>query len=250
MPISNILRPYLGVLRSLIIYYANPFKLRRMQHFYAQFIQPGDLCFDIGAHVGNRILVWSRLGAWVVAVEPQPICLALLQRCYGKAANVSLVADAVGAKQGQQTLWISEQNPTVTTLSRTWIDKVQQVESFANVRWQQQITVNITTLDDLIAQFGEPVFCKIDVEGYELQALQGLSTPLKSLSFEYIAATPDMAIACIERIAQLGRYEFNWSTGEQHRWQSSRWLSADETKQWLENLSAQDGSGDIYARKL
>ncbi len=74
-----------GLGRSIAVYYGNPLKLRRMQRFYAQFIQPGDLCFDIGAHVGNRVLVWSRLGARIVAVEPQPACLALLRRLYGRS---------------------------------------------------------------------------------------------------------------------------------------------------------------------
>lgn len=246
----NSLRPYFGLFRSLVSYYGNPLKLRQMQRFYAQFIQPGQLCFDIGAHVGNRLLTWSRLGARIVGVEPQPICLGFLQRFYGKATNISLVGDAVGAQPGQQLLWISEANPTVTSLSRSWIDKVQQVESFANVHWGQQVTVNVTTLDILIAQFGTPVFCKIDVEGYELEVLQGLSQPLPALSFEYIAATPDMAIACIDRLEQLGRYQYNWSVGEQHRWQSPHWLSADETRAWLTTRKTVVGSGDIYARKL
>ena len=48
-------RQNLGLLRSLLIYYAKPFQLRRMTAFYARLLNPGDLCFDIGAHVGNRL---------------------------------------------------------------------------------------------------------------------------------------------------------------------------------------------------
>lgn len=243
-------RQQIGLLRSILIYYGNPLKLRRMRHFYAQFIRPGDLCFDIGAHVGNRLLVWSRLGARVVAVEPQPLCLALLQRWYGRSANIQLVGQAIGAAPGQQTLFVSEANPTVTTLSREWIASVQQADSFAHVRWEGAVTVDVTTLDDLIARFGEPRFCKIDIEGYELEALQGLSRPLAALSFEYVPVAQDSALACVERLMQLGRYEFNWSCGEQHRWQSAHWLTADQMMAAMVRLKPDDASGDVYARLI
>ena len=91
------MRHWYGLLRSIAIYYANPFKLRQMRGFYAQFMQPGDLCFDIGAHVGNRLWVWTKVGARVVGVEPQPLCLQLLQRWYGRHPQVTLVGEAVGA---------------------------------------------------------------------------------------------------------------------------------------------------------
>jgi len=68
----------LGVLRSLLIYYAIPGRRRRMRRFYQQFVRSGDLCLDIGAHLGNHVRVWLELGAQVVAVEPQPHLLAWL----------------------------------------------------------------------------------------------------------------------------------------------------------------------------
>jgi FkbM family methyltransferase len=243
-------RPQIGLLRSILIYYGNPLKLRRMRHFYAQFIRPGDLTFDIGAHVGNRLWVWSKLGANVVAVEPQQPCLTLLQRWYGRSPNIRLVGQAVGAVSGQQTLWVSEATPTVTTLSREWIATIQQADSFAHVRWEGASIVDVTTLDDLIARFGEPRFCKIDIEGYELDALQGLSQPLAALSFEYVPVANASALACVERLMQLGVYEFNWSCGEQHRWQSAHWLSADQMMEVLVRLQPGDPSGDVYARVM
>jgi FkbM family methyltransferase len=221
-----------------------------MQQFYAQFIRPGDLCFDVGAHVGNRILVWSRLGAQVVAVEPQPACLSLLQRWYGNSPGVHLVGDAVGAAQGRQTLRISAAHPTVTTLSTDWIASVQKSDSFAHVQWEESTSVEVTTLDALIARFGVPAFCKIDIEGYEVAALEGLSQPLPALSFEFIPAAKQDALACLSRLRALGRYEFNWSLGEQHRWQSSTWLDEQQMAAYLSTLAADAPSGDIYARLL
>ncbi|HXF63095.1 MAG TPA: FkbM family methyltransferase [Caldilineaceae bacterium] len=244
------LRRSLGLLRSLLIYYAKPFQIRRMVRFYAQLIRPGDLCFDIGAHVGNRLNAWSRLGTRIVAVEPQPQCMALLRRLYGRAPNIVLVEQAVGAAPGAQTLLVSESNPTVSTLSAEWIAAVRRVDSFAAVRWESAVQVSVTTLDDLIARYGEPAFCKIDIEGYELEALRGLSRPLRTLCFEYIPAAQEIALGCIERLAALGDYRYNWSVGEQHRWASPSWLDAGAMSRRLAQMPLDGPSGDIYARRM
>lgn len=238
----------LGLARSLLIYYGNLRKLQRMRRFYAQFMQPGDLCFDIGAHVGNRLWAWTKLGARVVALEPQPLCMQFLRRWYGQQPQVTLLADAVGAVAGMQPLWISPRTPTVTTLSKPWIDTVQTMPAFASVRWEQADVVNVTTLDVLITQYGEPVFCKIDVEGYELEVLRGLSRPVRALSFEYIPSAKMLTLACLDRLQQLGDYAFNWSMGEQHRWQMPHWVTGDTMRTVVEQLASDANSGDIYAR--
>jgi hypothetical protein len=45
--------------------------LGNMTSFYQQFLQPGDLCFDVGANMGNRVEAFLKIGANVVVVEPQ-----------------------------------------------------------------------------------------------------------------------------------------------------------------------------------
>lgn len=236
-----------GVARSLAIYYA-PGRVRRLRHFYAQFIHPGDLCFDVGAHVGNRVAAWTGLGARVVAVEPQPRLMALLRRFYGRKPDVSFVQAAVGATPGTGTLRHDPRNPTVSTLSDEWIAAVGRDESFSGVNWRLSEAVEMTTLDALIAAFGRPALCKIDIEGYEAEALHGLSEVLPVISFEYIPAAIDVAAACLDRLAELGEYEFNWFRGENHRWASAAWLSSSEMEQQLGKLAGERASGDIFAR--
>ncbi len=102
--VAHTTRQRLGLLRSLLIYYAKPFQLRRMRAFYAHLITPGDLCFDIGAHVGNRIQVWSGLGANVVGVEPQPACMGLLRNLFGHRPNIHLVERSCGSRSGTNDL--------------------------------------------------------------------------------------------------------------------------------------------------
>ena len=68
------LRTARGVMRSLGIYYGwhQRRRSRAMDALYGRFVKRGDLVFDIGAHVGDRVAAFRRLGAKVVAVEPQP----------------------------------------------------------------------------------------------------------------------------------------------------------------------------------
>ena len=244
----GLLWDYYGVARSLRIYYGRPFHIRRMARFYAGFIRPGDLCFDIGAHVGSRIAAWSRLGARVVAVEPQPMFMRLLRRWYGRAPNVELIEQAVGSSPGEQLMLVSPRTPTLTTLSHGWASRVSEAPSFVGTRWDRSRTVTVTTLDMLVERYGEPAFCKIDVEGYELEVLQGLSRPLRALSFEYIPALSDLAVSCVDRLCELGPYEFNWSFGESMRLALPGRYDSAQIAALLRSLPQDSSPGDVYAR--
>ncbi len=246
--ILRLIQQALGFSFSFLIYYGLPFHHRALTRIYAPFIKPGDLCFDIGAHLGDRIRAWSKLDARIIALEPQPGCMSWLRYWYGNRTGIVLIEQAVGAHIGMETFWISRLNPSMSTLSHKWLNTIQQTPRFAGVHWEEQIPVTVTTLDALIAQYGKPAFCKIDVEGAELDVLQGLSQPLPALSFEYIPAMIDTALGCIERLGQLGRYEYNWRVSEWPRWHSSVWLSPEEMIAYLKCMPHDSDSGDVYAR--
>jgi hypothetical protein len=158
------------------MYYGDPAQFGRMVRFYGQFIRAGDLAFDIGAHVGSRSPARSRLGARVVAVEPQPACMAVLRRCYGFRSNVLLVQSAVGEETGEQEMLISDREPTVSTLSA------------------------------------------------------------------------ELAVACIDRLSELGDYEFNWSPDESMRVHFPAWVRGHDLTKHLLALPADSNPGDFYAR--
>ena len=224
MPQRHLISRAAGITRSLVTYYGPIWRRRRMEAFYRQFLQAGDLAFDIGAHVGNRVRVFRRIGARVIAVEPQPDFLAVLRLLYGRDSDVFLEASGVAAEPGEGKLHLSTRTPTVSSFADSWMDDVQIDKRFRRVRWDTVISVPLISLDELIARHGEPQFCKIDVEGFEHEVLTGLSQPLAALSFEYIPVAVDRAIACAERISALGDYRYRHSRVETHRWADRGWL--------------------------
>jgi hypothetical protein len=124
---------------------------------------------------------------------------------------------------------------------------VQRDPGFANVSWSRGERVEVVTLQSLIERFGEPAFVKVDVEGFEAEALAGLATAVRALSFEYLPAAREIALECIERLAALGEYRYNWSPGETHRLESAQWLDAAGMRAQLRGLAVRASSGDVYA---
>lgn len=219
-----------------------------MARFYASFVKRGSLCFDIGAHAGNRIRCWRQLGARVVAVEPQPDFARMLRLFYGRDSDVSIVEAAVGNSPGTGRMLISRRTPTVATMSRDWARQVVRSPSFRGVSWSEGQRVAVTTLQALIDRHGTPCFVKLDIEGSEAEALAGLSCSIPAVSFEYLPAARDVALDCVERLASLGAYRYNWSPGESHRLGAGSWLDATAIREFLVKLPDSAGSGDIYAR--
>ncbi|MFK8080701.1 MAG: FkbM family methyltransferase [Granulosicoccus sp.] len=239
----------LGLLRSLVIYYGLPWRRRSLARFYRTLVPEGALVFDVGAHVGSRTRSLLANGAHCVAIEPQPAFAQLLQKLFSSHPRVSLVTEAVGREPGQAKLHVSSRHPTVSTLSSEWVSRVAPTRGFETVAWDQTVTVAVTTLDTLIAEHGLPAFCKIDVEGMEAEILSGLSVAIPIVAVEYIPATIDIALTCVERLETLGAYEYNVSPGETHTMHFTHWVDADTLVCELQRI-ASDGvsSGDLYAR--
>jgi len=236
-----------AVLRSLRIYYGNRERRTAMDRLYGQFIGPGDLAFDIGAHVGDRTASFRRLGARVVAVEPQPALVRILRLLYGRKRNVVIEAVLLGSSIGRADFRINVDNPTISTASSAFVDAADGAPGWEGQRWTRMLRMPVTTLDTLIARHGTPAFIKIDVEGFEADVLAGLNTLVKALSFEFTTIQRDVAYRCIERCAALGFSTFNAALGESQTLIGETWLSARDIRRWVDALPHDANSGDIYA---
>ncbi len=213
--------------------------------FYQRFIHDGDLCFDIGANIGNRTEIFLKLGARVVAIEPQRECAQLLKLRFGN--RIKLLQQALGERAEDGVIFISETSE-ISSLSKDWIESVSKAR-FKGIQWNRKEEIKISTLDEVIKQNGLPKFCKIDVEGFEEEVLKGLSSPIPMISFEYTIPERLKSVAnCLDLLSKLGRFECNYTIGEQMNLESSDWLSREELMSRINALSKEILFGDVYIR--
>lgn len=217
--------------------------LQDQMALYKALIRPGDLCFDIGANRGLKSEAMLRLGARVVAVEPQQDCISEMRKRLGHYTAFVCIGKAVGSRTGQATLHIADCD-VLSSIDSTWFGFDEQ--------WKSKVTVDVTTLDLLIAEYGLPHYCKIDVEGSELDVLSGLSAPIPCISFEFHVdrMRNQATLACLARLQSLGPYIANLSRVEERRflWE---WLSCDEFAAAFAKSIATDEAfdyGEIYVR--
>lgn len=156
--------------RLLYLYLHKWHVLGRDEHaLLARHVKPGMTVLDIGANIGLYTCLLSRLvgdTGRVVAFEPEPVLFGCLQRnCAANARqNVVLHKAAVGAASGTATLTRSAVN--------SGDNRVREGQAGAGD------AVRMVTIDEVLGNV-RPDFIKMDVQGYELHALRGMSRTLR-----------------------------------------------------------------------
>lgn len=213
---------------------------------YAKFIKKGDLVIDVGANMGNRVGIFLALGARVIAVEPQDNCVKYLKLRFGK--RIVIIQKGLGAKEEVREFFQSPDH-TISSFSSEWINSVRRSGRFAGSQWNNSIKMQITTLDNLIKEFGVPDFIKIDVEGFEPEVLKGLSYPVTALSFEYSTPEQNMqTLDCLRILSNIDpQIQCNYSIGETLQLELKEWISSEKMIEYVKNDDFQrTGFGDIY----
>jgi hypothetical protein len=145
-------------------------------------------------------------------------------------------------------LAVSSRHPTVSSMNDAFVAGSSTTPGFDHVRWDRSERVRMVTLDGLIERHGLPAYIKIDVEGFELEVLSGLSRPVALVSFEYLPAFVSLTHDVIARLEALGSYRFNPVVGERSGFLWSDWRDAAAVRTWLDTLNADGPSGDLFAR--
>ncbi|MDP2800983.1 MAG: FkbM family methyltransferase [Phreatobacter sp.] len=236
-----------AVAKSVVTYHGDAGKNAAMDALYRRFVPPGGLAFDIGSHVGDRVASFRRLGARVVALEPQPGPAGVIAQLFAGDEAVTLLRAACGAQAGELVLKVNTANPTVTTASQAFVASAAGAGGWEDQVWDREITVPCLTLDGLIAEHGVPDFAKVDVEGFEADVLAGLTRPLPALSFEFTTIQREVAFACLDRLAALGPYGFDVALGESQSLTFGRFVDCATMTAHLTGLPHAANSGDVYA---
>ena len=219
-----------------------------MLSFYAQFISSADVCFDVGANVGNRTKIFLKLARKVIAVEPQLDCVACLTGTFGRNQKLVTIRQALGPEQREAEIMVSTAS-TISSFSAGWVESVRASGRFPTARWDRREAVTMTTLDHLIDRYGIPSFIKIDVEGFEYEVLQGLTRPVKALSIEFTPEYVEAGLRSINYLADLGPIMLNYSLGESMKFGLDHWISHTEMSAFLRDYAKGNSSfGDIYVR--
>jgi FkbM family methyltransferase len=198
----SVLRP----LRSLVFRMRGGSGIEGELDFFSCFVNNKSHVFDVGANRGQSSEVFTKLGARVTAFEPQADLHPEISQLCGKNARLKIESCALGNVEETRFLHITTYDQ-VASLRDDW-----EGEKIG------KMTVQISTLDRQIEIHGLPDYCKIDVEGWELEVLSGLTKQIPIISFEYhnTEAELERAISVLHRISELGEYWCNIRTSSQH----------------------------------
>lgn len=165
-------------------------KTKKNISFYTAFLNTANdnkMIFDVGANKGNKIKAFLQMGFKVVALEPEKKAIETLKWRFAHNKNVEIVELGVSDNIGETPVYITESRSGLNTLSEKWVNSIgNEKENRWNSQQQYKISyiIKTTTLDELIKAYGLPYFIKIDVEGFELNVIKGLSVAPAYLSFE------------------------------------------------------------------
>jgi FkbM family methyltransferase len=184
-----------------------------------EFVQSGDLVFDVGVRIGRTIDGYLNRGAKVVCLTTEFQTFQSLHSQYGNRDRAIVAPQILSNSQGN-------------------------LSSIANE------PVKSITLDRAIAEFGYPKFCRIEASGFEHQVLRSLSQPIQSISFQFTGQSIHTARICINHLASLGYTKFNFAVGETPHLAIQEWVSPEYLFGYINHVSQSISNlwGDIYAQ--
>ena len=202
--------------------------------FYQQFISDRDIVYDVGANIGNRTKIFSKLASKVIAFEPQTSCARILKNNFIGSSKVIIVQKALGKKKGIANLFLSNAK-TISSISQNWINKVKKSGRFSDFQWNKEEKVEVVTLDSMIKEYGTPSFIKIDVVGFEYEVIQGLSEKVNNISLEFTPEYIDSTLASLNYLSNIYNYRVNFIINDKIKFELDNFVSIQNAMNELLN---------------
>jgi len=219
-------------------------------NLFDEILKEDYLCFDIGANKGRfvKMLLEHNVNK-IVAVEPQILAFTKLYKRYYKNEKVVLINKGLDEKECKKIIKICEAVNTISTFSNEFITETSK-ERFKKFTWNKREKVTMTTLDNLIKEYGMPNFCKIDVEGFEKYVLKGLTKKISLLSIEFTPELRNNTYECMDYMLKISKkYLFNYSAQNSKKFQFETWLKFNDMKEFLDKITDRKRTyGDLYIR--
>lgn len=142
--------------------------LNYFHHGYERVVQvePGDVVLDVGAGTGLFTNWVKSRASLIVAVEPHPEHATALS-----GPNVIVVQKGAWNQKGEMTLHLANYET-----------------SLLDVPGMPTVAVETDTLDSIVAGLNKIDFIKMDIEGAEIEALQGAENVLRMARKVVVAA--------------------------------------------------------------
>jgi FkbM family methyltransferase len=133
----------------------------------------GALIYDVGAHEGEDTEFYLIKGFSVVAIEAVPeLCERISEkyRVYVEHGRLKILNFVVTNAPGRVDFYVDEKKSVWGTTNLAWVARNRAIGG-GRIR---KITVESASLREIIEQHGVPHYCKIDIEGSDLDALRSL----------------------------------------------------------------------------
>lgn len=221
-----------------------------MINIFEHIIERNDLVFDVGSNIGDKSENFLRLGAKVVAFEPQLECCNYSINRFQNNSNFVCENIGLDSSKGFSTIHIASYH-SISSMSQEFITESKK-ERFQDYNWNNQRQIQTDTLDNLIEKYGRPKFIKIDVEGYELNVLKGLSHPIEFISIEFNPELCKETVKCIEYLEELNNdclYNYGYRNDEHFKFEN--WISKEEIVSYLQSVNDfKFEFGDVYCKNV
>jgi len=186
------------------------------------------LYFDIGANSGeytdmliNTVDYYNS----IICVEANPYIIEKLKNRFIGNSKVKVLNKAVSSEVGKVDFYVCTNCDVISTCDTDWISNSR---FSGNTSWVK-VEVETISIDDMVLTYGIPEHIKIDVEGYELNVIKGMTKNYGSqIRFEWAEEKLDDIIEIVGYLSSLGYTKFGYMLQDKYDGYPSEFFTIDD----------------------